>query len=121
MKITSQNGLRMAVVGLIAGLINGLLGVGGGTILIPAMVFFFGIEQHIAHGTSLAVILPTAIISTLIYQVNQNLDLQLAFQVAASGMIGGYIGAKLMEHIPSRHLKKIFGLFMIFAGMRMLL
>lgn len=120
MKITPHNGLKLVIIGLIAGLINGLLGVGGGTILIPAMVVFFGIEQHIAHGTSLAVILPTAFISTLIYQSNQNLDLQLALQVAASGMIGGFIGAKLMEHIPSQLLRKIFGLFMIFAGIRML-
>ncbi|MDW7675774.1 MAG: TSUP family transporter, partial [Bacillota bacterium] len=73
------------VIGLLSGLVNGLLGIGGGTILIPAMVFLLYERQHQAHGTSLAIILPTAIVSTFIYGSHGNLDLMLALQVAIGG------------------------------------
>ena len=108
-------------IGVLTGLINGLLGIGGGTILIPAMVFILGEEQHTAHGTSLAIILPTAIISTFIYQANSHMDWGLALKVATSGIVGGYIGAKLMSHIPAPQLRKLFGIFMAIAGLRMVL
>ena len=75
---------RLGLIGLLTGLINGLLGIGGGTILIPAMVFLLGEEQHVAHGTSLAVILPTALMSTLIYQYNSHIDWVLAAKIAAT-------------------------------------
>jgi hypothetical protein len=112
---------RLGAIGLLTGLINGLLGIGGGTILIPAMVFLLGEEQHVAHGTSLAIILPTAIVSMFVYQANNHMDWGLVLKIATSGMLGGYLGAKLMERIPSAYLKKIFGLFMIMAGLRMVL
>ena len=109
----------LAIIGLLTGLINGLLGIGGGTILIPAMVFFLGVEQHQAHGTSLMVILPTATISALIYYFKGNLDLALSLRVALGAILGGYLGARLMNKIPAQTLKKIFGIFMILAGLRM--
>lgn len=117
----SRVGAKILAVGLLTGLINGLLGIGGGTILIPAMVFFMGIRQHQAHGTSLAIILPTALVSSIVYGLNKNLDLALAIKVASSGMIGGYIGAKLMNHISARHLRKFFGVFMVVAGIKMVI
>lgn len=113
--------LKMLLVGLLTGLINGLLGIGGGTILIPAMVFLMDVRQHKAHGTSLAVILPTALVSTVVYGMNKNLNIGLAIKVATSGMVGGYIGAKLMNHISATHLRKFFGIFMIVAGLRMVI
>lgn len=108
-------------IGLVTGLVNGLLGIGGGTIAIPAMVFMLGVHQHQAHGTSLAIIFPTAFVSTIIYGLHNNLDLMLALKVASSGMFGGYLGAKLMNKIPALTLKKIFAVFMILAGLRMVL
>lgn len=121
MKLTVKDGCRLGLIGILTGLINGLIGIGGGTILIPAMVFLLGEKQHIAHGTSLAVILPTALVSTFIYQANNHMDWGLAFKIAASGMLGGYLGALLMERIPPLRLKQIFGIFMILAGIRMVL
>ncbi|MGF7183945.1 hypothetical protein GGQ84_000020 [Desulfitispora alkaliphila] len=109
------------VIGVVTGLVNGLLGIGGGTILIPAMVFLLSETQHQAHGTSLAIILPTALVSSLVYQSHGNLDLLLAAKVATSGMVGGYLGAKLMNRIPPVALQKIFGIFMGLAGLRMML
>lgn len=120
MHFSSGHLLRLGSIGLITGLINGLLGIGGGTILIPAMVFLLNKEQHTAHGTSLAVILPTAIVSTVVYHANSHIDWSLALKIALSGMVGGYLGAKLMEQIPAASLRRIFGIFMAAAGLRMI-
>lgn len=117
----SKSWLFIVAVGLLTGLINGLLGIGGGTILIPAMVMLMNVEQHQAHGTSLAIILPTALASSLIYNMKGSLNLSLAMQVAISGMLGGYLGAKTMNHIPAHSLKKIFGVFLLAAGLRMII
>lgn len=110
----------LGLIGLLTGLINGLLGIGGGTLLIPALVFFLGEKQHIAHGTSLSIILPTAIISTLIYQTHSSIDWTLTLKIAFSGMLGGYLGARLMPFIPGPYLRKIFAAFMTLAGLRMI-
>lgn len=120
MKFSHRNILRLGGIGIITGIINGLLGIGGGTILIPAMVFLLHREQHTAHGTSLAIILPTAIVSTLVYHANSHIDWELALKIALSGMLGGYLGARLMEHIPATKLRLLFGLFMATAGLRMI-
>jgi len=114
-----QTIILLGLIGLITGMINGLLGIGGGTILIPAMIFLLGEKQHKAHGTSLAIILPTAIVSTLVYRYNNYLDLNLSLKVASGAIIGGYLGAKLMNKIPAKSLKKLFGIFMVVAGLRM--
>lgn len=113
--------LKLLAIGLITGLVNGLLGIGGGTILIPCMVFLLGISQHQAHGTSLAIILPTALVSSIIYGLNNDLDIKLSLQVALGGMAGGYLGARLMNYIPAATLKKFFALFMFLAGLRMVM
>jgi len=114
-----KNFTLILIIGFVIGLVNGLLGIGGGTIAIPAMFFLLGVHQHQAHGTSLAIILPTALISTIIYGLHSNLDLLIALKVASAGMFGGYIGAKVMNRIPAVTLKKIFAIFMVFAGLRM--
>ncbi len=116
-----KNFPQIFAIGVVTGLVNGLLGIGGGTIAIPAMVFLLGVKQHQAHGTSLAIIFPTALVSTIIYGFNNNLDIMLALKVASAGMFGGYLGAKLMTKIPANTLKKIFATFMILAGLRMVL
>ena len=113
--------MTLGAIGVVAGIVNGLLGIGGGTILIPAMIFVIGVEQHKAHGTSLLIILPTAIMSTIVYALKGNFDFSLSFKVALGAVFGGYLGAKLMNKIPAKTLKKIFGVFMVIAGLRMVL
>ncbi len=107
-------------IGIVTGLINGLLGVGGGTVLIPSMVFLLGVSQHQAHGTSLAVILPTTVASSIIYGLNKGLNFPVALEVVIGGIAGGYIGAKLMNRIPANRLRQFFGVFMFLAGLRMM-
>jgi uncharacterized membrane protein YfcA len=114
-----QNIVKLGSIGIVTGMVNGLLGIGGGTILIPAMIFLLGEKQHKAHGTSLAIILPTAVISAAVYYFHDNLDIGLTLKVVSGAVIGGYIGAKLMNKIPAKSLKKIFGIFMVLAGLRM--
>ena len=66
----------LASIGLVAGTINGLLGIGGGTILIPGMVYLLGVQQHQAHATSLLIVLPTSLISLLVYHAQGNIQLK---------------------------------------------
>lgn len=106
--------------GLTTGLVNGLIGIGGGTIVIPAMVFLLGIAQHQAHGTSLAVILPTSITSALVYWYHGYLPWPIIAAVSLTGMFGAYLGAKLMTALSPKHLRTVFGIFMVLAGVRML-
>lgn len=120
-RMNSAVWLSLLTIGLVTGLVNGLLGIGGGTILIPCMVFLLGISQHQAHGTSLAIILPTALVSAIIYGINSDLNIKLALQVALGGIAGGYLGARLMNYIPAQTLKKFFAVFMFLAGLRMVL
>ncbi|PKM81870.1 MAG: sulfite exporter TauE/SafE family protein [Firmicutes bacterium HGW-Firmicutes-14] len=113
------NLLFLIIIGIITGFINGLLGIGGGTILIPSMVFLLGVAQHQAHGTSLAVIMPTTIASCIIYGLNKDLDFRVALQVVTGGIAGGYLGARLMNRISAGRLRQFFGVFMFLAGIRM--
>ena len=110
----------LIAIGVVTGVVNGLLGIGGGTILIPAMVFILGVSQHQAHGTSLAIILPTTAASCIVYGLNKDLNFAMAVEVAAGGMLGGYIGAKLMNRISGLRLRQFFGVFMFLAGLRMM-
>lgn len=112
--------LKFAGIGLVAGVVNGLLGIGGGTILIPGMVYLLGVKQHHAHATSLLIILPTCAVSALVYRLGGALDFKPAFSLAIYTSIGAVIGAILMNHIRPALLRKGFGLFMIAAGVRML-
>lgn len=110
--------LAAVVVGILVGALNGFLAAGG-TLLVPAMVHCLRLEQRYAHGTSLWVILPTSLISLVIYACSHNLDLGLGWKVAVGGFIGGYLGATLMVSVSDIWLKRIFAAFMLLAGVRM--
>lgn len=116
-----QQNFSYTILGLIAGFINGILGVGGGTFLIPALTYIYRLKQHIAHGTTITVIFPTAIASTFIYGMNKQLDVQLTWQIILSGILGGFLGAKLMNKLSASLLKKLFALFIIITGIRLVL
>ena len=108
-------------IGLAAGLVNGLFGSGGGTLVVPALVFLLNVDDHKAHATAIAIILPLSIVSVLIYYKHNIVKLDIAFIVALGGMIGSFIGAKLLNKVPVNILRKIFGSFIIFAAIRMLI
>ncbi len=110
---------KLITIGLITGICNGLFGSGGGTILVPCMVFFLGLEEHKAHATAIMVILPLTVLSTLIYYRHSYIDWPTTLKVISGGVVGSFIGARLLNRIPPSALRKIFGTFMIIAAIRM--
>ena len=109
------------ILGLCAGTLSGLLGVGGGVIIIPALTSLFGMGIKQAIGTSLAVIVPTAISGAIVHYKAGNVNLQGFILIALGAIIGGILGAKIVSLIPAGVLKTIFAIFMIIAAVRMLI
>ncbi len=113
--------LKVLLVGLIAGIVNGLFGAGGGTIIVPALVFIFGLSQHKSHATAISIILPFALMSSLIYYKNDFFDLAVTLKVILGGMVGSYFGSRALTRFSASYLRKIFGAFMIIAAIRMVI
>lgn len=110
-----------SVIGAVTGFANGLFGSGGGTIVVPAMQRFLKVETHKAHATAIAVILPLSVISVFIYLKNIDVHWDAVICVSIGGIIGGRIGAKLLNKLKAKWLRKMFGAFMIAAAVRMIL
>lgn len=110
---------QMSLVGLGAGLTSGLFGVGGGIVIVPALMILWGIEAHKAIGVSLAVILPTAAVGMWRHWQAGNVDFRLALLLVMGSVVGGYIGAGLATQLPADTLKRIFGGFLILIGLKL--
>jgi uncharacterized protein len=109
-------------VGLIAGILSGLVGVGGGIIIVPALVYFMGVSQHEAQGTSLAVLLlPVGIFAVINYYKAGYVDIKSTLIIASTFLIGGYIGSKISIAIDQNMVKKIFGVFLLLVAFKMIL
>ncbi len=112
--------LKYLGIGLTAGIANGLFGSGGGTIAVPAMVYLLDEEEHHAHATALLIILPLTLVSSVFYLINNYVDWNITWKAMVGGVAGGIIGAFLLNKCPSGVLRKIFGIFMIVAAIRMI-
>lgn len=112
--------LKYVIIGIITGIANGLFGSGGGTIAVPAMVLILGADEHKAHATAISIILPLTILSSVFYISNNFVDWNITWKVTAGGVIGGFIGAKLLNICPANILRKVFAIFMIIAAIRMI-
>ena len=108
----------MLLIGLFAGIISGLFGIGGGVIIVPALIYLAKFSQHAAIGTSLAILLPpVGLWAVLEYYRHGNVELKAAFIVAVAFMAGGWIGAHLANQIISGGiLKLLFGFFVLGIG-----
>ncbi|TZE83588.1 sulfite exporter TauE/SafE family protein [Calorimonas adulescens] len=111
--------VKLSLIGLITGILNGLFGSGGGTIVVPALNLIMKAEVHKCHATAIAVILPLTVVSSFIYIFNGITDWPLTIKVGLGSVVGGCIGALLLNKIKSTLLKKLFGIFMIAAAVRM--
>ena len=110
------------VLGLIAGIFGGMFGIGGATILIPALVFFFGLTQHQAQGTTLAIMVPPiGLLAALRYYYSGNVKLGMAGFICIGFFIGGLIGAHFIQGMPEVALKRFFGIFLLFVAIRMIM
>jgi uncharacterized membrane protein YfcA len=106
------------VVGLIGGVLSGLTGLGGGFIMVPLLIYLFGMSQHSAQGTSLAVLLPPlGLLAFLQYYRNGHVDVRIAVLVAAGFFFGGWAGGTLAQFVPGSLLRKGFAvLLVVIAG-----
>lgn len=111
--------LAGAAVGLVAGLLNGLLGAGGGTVVVPALEKC-GLPPRRAHATSIAVVVPLCAFSLLFYLRGGGLSLRGWWYVVPAGLAGGYLAARLLPKIPANLLRRLFGAFMLYAAWRLL-
>ena len=107
-------------VGLLVGILSALLGIGGGVLLVPALVFIWACEMHTAVGTSLVVIFLCSLAGAIRHYSLGNVDLSLAAAISVGAVIGSFfIGAPLADAIPAETLKKLFGIILILFGLRM--
>lgn len=109
------------LIGLLGGLTSGVLGVGGGIIMVPAMNLLAGVPIKTAIGTSLAVIIPTALMGVSEHHRQGNVDWRIALWIALTATVGGFLGAKFAGSLPPLLLKRAFGTLMILVGTRMIL
>jgi len=114
--------LILIVIGIITGFMAGMLGIGGAIIMIPALVFFMGISQQTAQGTSLAVMLPpVGIIAAYNYYKAGEVNIKFAIVLAIFFLVGSYFGSRLALNLPQAVLKKIFGILLLLVAAKMLL
>lgn len=112
--------LVLLIIGLITGALSGMLGIGGGLILIPSLVYFVGLNQHEAIGTSLAVMLPPiGLFAAYNYYKAGQVNLKYALILAAAFMIGSYFTSKIALGISENVMRKIFSVFLIIVAINM--
>ncbi|MDD4527954.1 MAG: sulfite exporter TauE/SafE family protein [Candidatus Margulisbacteria bacterium] len=110
------------IVGSIAGVLSGLFGIGAGIIMIPGMIYLLGFNQHMAQGTSLAIMLPPiSIFAVMQYYKTGNIDLRATFWIAIAFVLTSFFGANLALELSNTVLRKIFGIVMLVMALRMII
>ena len=121
-KITLENMVIIILIGLAAGIIGGMVGVGGGIIIVPALVYFLALSQHQAQGTSLTLMLfPVGILGVINYYKKGYVDFRFAGLLAIGFVVGSYLGSKFSLSLPQVTVKKIFAVLMLLVALKMLL
>lgn len=119
MNLLVMSGLLL--LGIIAGYFSGLVGIGGGVIIVPALVLLFGFNEHTAQGTTLALLIPpVGILAVLSYYQKGYVDIKTAIIICIGFVIGGYMGGKMAVGLSGDVLKKAFGITLMLIGIKML-
>lgn len=119
--MTFQIVLLISVIGLLAGMLSGLVGVGGGIIIVPALIFFLGFTQLEAQGTSLGLLLlPVGILAVLNYYQKGYIDVKVVAIMSIAFIIGGYFGSKLSLVLSQVALRRIFAIVLFYTAFKML-
>ena len=112
--------MQYLVLGIVVGILGGLLGIGGGTIIVPYLVYIKNFTQHQAQGVSLILAaLPIGLLALLKYYKEGNFDLKIGFIIAIGFFLGGYLGATIAHKIPENLLRKLFGIYLLLLGLKM--
>ena len=114
------SGMGLVFAGFLTGILAGLLGVGGGIVMVPAMVVGFGIPAVVAKGTSLAVIIPTSIMGTIRNRSNSNVDLRLAAVVGIAGVVSAYGASKISVGLSETTSNRLFAVLLTAVALRMM-
>lgn len=115
------NILLYVFLGLIAGIVSGLIGIGGGIIVIPALIFLFGFSQHQAQGTTLALLVPPiGLLAAWTYYQQGYVDLKIAGYICAGFFFGGFVGAKLAVGLSNVVLERVFGIALFLISLKMI-
>jgi uncharacterized membrane protein YfcA len=116
-----MNMLLYLLLGLFAGTFSGLIGIGGGTIIVPALVFLFGLSQHQAQGTTLALLVPPiGFLAAWTYYKQGYVDLRIAALICVGFFLGGWVGAKLATRLSNVVLERIFGIALLLISLKMI-
>jgi len=117
----SGNAFLFIFTGLLAGLLSGLIGIGGGTIIIPILVIFFGLSQKMAQGTTLALLVPPiGILAAWTYYKEGFVNLPIAALICVGFVFGGLIGAKFAVNLSNQTLERIFGIALLIISLKMI-
>jgi uncharacterized membrane protein YfcA len=112
----------LVIVGLLAGMLSGLVGLGGGVIIVPALVFLLGFSQHQAQGTSLGILLlPAGFFAAMGYYKKGYIDVKVVLLLFAGFLVGGWLGSRMSLSLPEGTLKKIFAIALILIAGKVLL
>ncbi len=113
--------VKKILVGLVAGIISGLFTAGGGLIIVPALLYTLKLEPKKARATSVFCILPMVITTAIFYGQSNFIKWDIGIMCAIGGIIGGIVGAKLLNRLPEKYLKIAFAMFLVYAGINMIL
>jgi uncharacterized membrane protein YfcA len=120
--MTIETIIIIILLGLAAGILGGMVGVGGGIVIVPALVYFLAFSQHQAQGTSLALMLfPVGILGVINYYKKGYVDFRYAGLLAIGFVVGSYLGSKFSLSLPQVTVKKIFAVLMLLVALKMLL
>ncbi len=113
--------IAYVLLGIISGALSGLIGIGGGIIIIPALIFLFGLSQHTAQGTTLALMVPPiGLLAALNYYQHGHVNLKIAAFVCVGFFLGGWIGANFATSLSNATLEKVFGFTLLLISLKML-
>ena len=121
MEITTTTVLILLAIGLFSGILGGMVGIGGGIVIVPALIYFLGFSQLNAQGTSLALIMfPVGVLGVINYYKHGHIDFNIVFILAAGFIVGNFLGSKFAMNIPQDLVKKCFAILMIVIAIKML-
>jgi len=119
--MSTETILLLTIIGLAAGILSGMVGVGCGIIVVPALVFFLGFSQHAAQGTSLGLLLlPVGILAVINYYNKGYIDVKVVAIMSIAFILGGWLGSKLSLALPQDIVKKIFAIILFYTAFKML-